>query len=194
MSLNTVDHAQPLTRRRIAFVLLPGFSLLAHACALEPLQMANQLSGQRLYQTVTLSLGDSPVRSGAELSLNAQHALGSPLGPLDMVFVCAPAPLPYGLPPKLNEWLRDQQSRKVCLGGVAGGTELLARYQLSVASEWRKFDDYQLMKRLVSHNLRLTGWRRKRWALFSGLTTMMTRHRMNELMNRLMVHRGQLPS
>ncbi|MGS2744369.1 DUF7079 family protein [Halomonas sp. LS-001] len=71
---------------------------------------------------------------------------------------------------------------------------VMARYQLSVASEWRKFDDYQLMKRLVSHNLNLTGWRRKRWALFSGLTTMMTRHRMNELMNRLMVHRGQLPS
>ena len=146
MSLNTVDHAQPLTRRRIAFVLLPGFSLLAHACALEPLQMANQLSGQRLYQTVTLSLGDSPVRSGAELSLNAQHALGSPLGPLDMVFVCAPAPLPYGLPPKLNEWLRDQQSRKVCLGGVAGGTELLARCGLlegyRATLPWQRFDAF----------------------------------------------------
>jgi len=70
---------------------------------------------------------------------------------------------------------------------------VMARHQLSVAGEWRSFDDYQLMQQLVSHNLRLKGWRRKSWALFSGLTTMMTRHRWNELIGRLMVERGQTP-
>ena len=70
---------------------------------------------------------------------------------------------------------------------------VLSRTQMSVASEWRKFDDYQLMKRLVAHNLRLTGWRRKSWALFSGLITMMTRHRWNELMTRVMIARGEMP-
>ncbi|TDO02500.1 MULTISPECIES: DUF7079 family protein [Halomonas] len=70
---------------------------------------------------------------------------------------------------------------------------VLARHQLSVAGEWRSFDDYQLMKQLVAHNLRLNGWRRKSWALFSGLTTMMTRHRWNELMGRVLVERGELP-
>jgi len=103
MSFDPIQPPEPATRRRVAFVLLPGFSLLAHACALEPLQMTNQLSGQLLYQTITISLSEAPVRSGAELSLNAQHALGEPLGPLDMVLVCAPAPLPYTLPPRLNE-------------------------------------------------------------------------------------------
>ncbi|WP_346795531.1 hypothetical protein R5M92_08720 [Halomonas sp. Bachu 37] len=70
---------------------------------------------------------------------------------------------------------------------------VMTRHQMSVAGEWRRFDDRKLMQRLVSHNLRLTGWRRKSWALFSGLTTMMTRHRWNELMNRVMVARGELP-
>ncbi|MBD3896573.1 hypothetical protein IEI94_12000 [Halomonas sp. ML-15] len=70
---------------------------------------------------------------------------------------------------------------------------VLSRTQMSVASEWRRFDDYQLMKRLVAHNLRLTGWRRKSWALFSGLITMMTRHRWNELMTRVMIARGEIP-
>ncbi|RCV87185.1 DUF7079 family protein [Billgrantia montanilacus] len=70
---------------------------------------------------------------------------------------------------------------------------VLSRTQMSVASEWRKFDDYQLMKRLVAHNMRLKGWRRKSWALFSGLTTMMTRHRWNELMMRVMLERGESP-
>jgi hypothetical protein len=68
---------------------------------------------------------------------------------------------------------------------------VLARHQVSVAGEWRAFDDRRLMEQLVAHNLRLTGWRRKRWALFSGLTTLMTRHRWNELIVRLQMERGE---
>lgn len=69
---------------------------------------------------------------------------------------------------------------------------VLSRHQMSVASEWRAFDDNKLMRQLVAHNLRLKGWRRKCWLLFSGLTTMMTRHRWNELMHRVMAHRRTL--
>ncbi|TFH86955.1 hypothetical protein EQG41_08865 [Billgrantia azerbaijanica] len=70
---------------------------------------------------------------------------------------------------------------------------VLSRHQMSVAGTWQRFDDYQLMQQLVSHNLRLTGWRRKGWALFSGLTTLMTRHRWNELIERVAVARGEMP-
>ncbi|MBE0462357.1 MAG: DUF7079 family protein [Halomonadaceae bacterium] len=70
---------------------------------------------------------------------------------------------------------------------------VMSRHQLSIASEWRQFDDRKLMQQLVSHNLRLKGWRRKSWALFSGLTTMMVRHRWVELMNRVQVAKGQEP-
>lgn len=147
MPESVTENAQPFHRRRVAFVLLPGFSLLAHACALEPLQVANQLSGQLLYQTITIGLSESPVRSGAELSLNTQHALGEPHGPLDMVLVCAPAPLPYALPPRLNEWLREQQGRKACLGGLAGGTEVLARCGLlenyRATLPWQRFETFR---------------------------------------------------
>ncbi|WP_043529614.1 DUF7079 family protein [Litchfieldella xinjiangensis] len=69
---------------------------------------------------------------------------------------------------------------------------VMVRHQMSVAGEWRAFDDYQLMGQLVAHNLRLKGWRRKMWLLFSGMTTMMTRHRWNDLMERVMVARGEL--
>ncbi len=68
---------------------------------------------------------------------------------------------------------------------------VLSRQQMSVASEWRHFDDHKLMRQLVAHNLRLKGWRRKTWALFSGLTTMMARHRWNELMERVSIARGE---
>ena len=71
---------------------------------------------------------------------------------------------------------------------------VLTRNQVSVAGNWRNFDDYALMQRLVAHNLRLRGWRRKGWALFSGLTTMMARHRWNLLIEQLMAERGELHS
>ena len=136
----------PSHRRRVAFVLLPGFSLLAHASAIEPLQMANQLSGHMLYHTVTLSLDDEPVRSGAQLSLLAQHTLSAPLGPMDLLFICAPTPLPYALPAKLNEWLRSHQGRGVAFGGLAGGTEVLARCGLlegyRATLPWQRFDAF----------------------------------------------------
>ncbi|MDN6180194.1 MAG: hypothetical protein L0I84_04210 [Halomonas subglaciescola] len=68
---------------------------------------------------------------------------------------------------------------------------VMTRHQLSIASEWRQFDNRRLMQQLVGHNLRLKGWRRKSWALFSGLATMMVRHRWQDLMNRLVVAREQ---
>ena len=71
---------------------------------------------------------------------------------------------------------------------------VMTRNQVSVAGNWRNFDDYELMQRLVAHNLRLRGWRRKGWALFSGLTTMMARHRWNLLIEQLMAERGELHS
>ncbi|MFG6667062.1 hypothetical protein ACGK9R_08120 [Halomonas sp. HNIBRBA4712] len=87
----------------------------------------------------------------------------------------------HGLSPKELEWLFRLELAPV-----------MSRHQLSIASEWRAFDDRKLMQQLVSHNLRLKGWRRKGWALFSGLTTMMVRHRWGALMNRLMVARGEV--
>lgn len=70
---------------------------------------------------------------------------------------------------------------------------VMTRYQMSVADNWRDFDDYQLMRQLVAHNRRLYGWRKGFWTLFSGLTTMVTRPRWNTLMTRLMVARGETP-
>lgn len=69
---------------------------------------------------------------------------------------------------------------------------VMSRRQMSLVGEWKNRDDYQLMRQLVAHNMRLKGWRRSGWALFSGITTMMTRQRWVELMERLMITRGEV--
>lgn len=107
-------------------MLLPGFSLLAQACALEPLHVANQLSGKRLYTSVTYGLDMRAVKSAAELSLSPQGAVGGDVGVLDVLFVCAPSQT-ASVPAGLLEWLKRLAGRGVALGGIAGGTDVLAR-------------------------------------------------------------------
>lgn len=131
-----------IARQRIGVLLLPGFSMLSHSSAVEPLFMANQLSGQLLYQVFTLSSDDQPVRSSAQLTCNADYTLANAPPHLDFVLVCAPSPLPYALPARLVEWLRQQPSRTV-LGGLAGGAEVLARAGLlegyRATLPWQRF-------------------------------------------------------
>lgn len=68
---------------------------------------------------------------------------------------------------------------------------VLARHQLSMAGEWRRFDEDRLLRQLTWHVWKLTPARRRWWLLFSGLTTMMTRHRFNLLIDIVMTRRGE---
>lgn len=58
--------------RTFAFLLLPGFTLLAFSSAVEPLRIANQLAQKPLYQWVIMSEDGFPVRSssGIEVSVD----------------------------------------------------------------------------------------------------------------------------
>ncbi|MGP8291090.1 GlxA family transcriptional regulator [Vreelandella zhanjiangensis] len=142
MQSNPLTSSLTFARQRIGVLLLPGFSMLSHASAVEPLLMANQLSGQVLYQVFTLSNDEQPVRSSAQLTCNADYNLKHAPPDLDMVLVCAPSPLPYALPASLVEWLRQQHGRTL-LGGLAGGAEVLARAGLlegyRATLPWQRF-------------------------------------------------------
>lgn len=116
--------------RQVGFVMMPGFSLLAQACAIEPLIVANALAERRLYTVTTFGLDGRPVQSVAELSLSPESVAGSDARHLDMLFVCAPTP---GLSAAvesgdtLTHWLKRLALRGVVLGGIAGGAHWLAR-------------------------------------------------------------------
>ncbi|MFI0471943.1 GlxA family transcriptional regulator [Halomonas sp. HMF6819] len=140
-------HASPIdapssTPKRFGVLLLPGFSLLSHACLVEPLLLANQLSGQRRYQVVSLGLEKGSVRSAAALSAEVEFGLNDGTEAFDCVFIAAPSPLPYPLGAALVGWLRALPS-KTALGGLAGGSEVLARCGLldgyRATLPWQRF-------------------------------------------------------
>ncbi|MCK0767359.1 GlxA family transcriptional regulator [Chromohalobacter canadensis] len=113
--------------RQVGFLLLPGFSLLAQACAMEPLHVANLLAERRLYVPRTFGLDGRAVKSAAELALTPESVAGSDVQHLDMLMVCGVSPSPASESPDLHGWLQRLASRGVMLGGIAGGTQVLAR-------------------------------------------------------------------
>ncbi|MCK0716021.1 GlxA family transcriptional regulator [Chromohalobacter sarecensis] len=113
--------------RQVGFLLLPGFSLLAQACAMEPLHVANLLAERRLYVPRTFGLDGRAVKSAAELALTPESVAGSDVQHLDMLMVCGVSPSPASESPTLHGWLQRLASRGVMLGGIAGGTQVLAR-------------------------------------------------------------------
>ncbi|MWP36971.1 transcriptional regulator, AraC family with amidase-like domain [[Luteovulum] sphaeroides subsp. megalophilum] len=74
--------------RSYAFLLVPGFTLLAFSSAVEPLRIANQLSQKPLYRWRVLSEGGRPVASSSGITVAADEALG-PLDRETDLMVCA---------------------------------------------------------------------------------------------------------
>lgn len=119
--------SQPPTRH-VGVLLLPGFSLLAEACATEPLAVANQLAGRLLYRLTTFGLHEGAVESGSKQVLSPDRVLAPREGGgerLDMLLVCAPGETP--LREALVARLRQLAEGGVVLGGIGGGAEVLAR-------------------------------------------------------------------
>ncbi|MEQ6888525.1 GlxA family transcriptional regulator [Halomonas sp. CS7] len=130
--------------RHVGVVVLPGFSLLAEACATEPLFVANRLEGRPLYRLTTFATASGPVASASQQALMPQAGIGEVDEPLDLLLVCAPGPLAGRVPEALVDWLRRLAGAGVLLGGIGGGTEVLARagvldgYRATLP--WQRFD------------------------------------------------------
>ena len=60
---------------RIGFLLVQDFSMLAFSSALEPLRMANQLSGEALYEWSTVGASREPLNAsnGISVTLSLIH-------------------------------------------------------------------------------------------------------------------------
>ena len=58
-----VTSDKPVAPRHVAFVLIPDYSLIAFASAIEPLRLANQIGEQTAYHWSCHTLNGKPVRA-----------------------------------------------------------------------------------------------------------------------------------
>ena len=110
---------------RIGFILIPGYSLMSMAAAVEPLRAANLLAGRALYDPRYLSPagGFAASTSGGGF----QTAPLAQAGPLDLALIVAGGnPIQYH-DAGLLRGLRALAARRVALGGISGGAAILAR-------------------------------------------------------------------
>lgn len=108
-----------------AFLLLPGFSNLCLANAVEPLRAANHFAGTRLYDWSLLSSDGAPVTTSSGLTIAADQKLSSLTKP-DMLFVVAGYDYRRHVSPLLKGELRRYAREGCVLAGLDTGSYLLA--------------------------------------------------------------------
>lgn len=116
----------PGATRKYAFVLVPGFTLLAFSSAVEPLRIANQLSQHPLYQWRVLSETGAPVASSSGIAVAAD----GPLEALDRdtrLFVCAGNLPAKAAAPAIVAAVARHSRFGGTVGGICTGAVALAR-------------------------------------------------------------------
>ena len=109
---------------RVGILPVPGFALMSYACTVEPLRAANLLSDSKLYEIVHFS-SDARVSSSGAALIERTCRPGGP-EELDLLLVVAGGdPFAFDDADTL-EWLRLLDSHGVRIGGVSGGSVILA--------------------------------------------------------------------
>lgn len=122
---NRLKSADAIRRTRYAFLTLPDYSMIAVANAVEPLRMANRVSGQTAYEWLIVSLDGHPVAASNGLTLSPTERL-SEAGPVDLVFVCGGVNVREAVSPALLSTLRRLAAKRMPLGALCTGGYALA--------------------------------------------------------------------
>ncbi len=114
---------------RIGFYLVPQFSMIAFSSAIEPLRMANQLSGKELYNWSIISADGEPVMGSNGIGIAAELAAGN-RELFDAVFVCSGINIHRVTDEPGMAWLRQLSKAGTVLGAVCTGSYMLAKAEL----------------------------------------------------------------
>ena len=114
--------------QQIGFLLVPSFSMIAFASAVEPLRLANRTSGKALYSWLLLSRDGGPVTASNGIILHPDASMESAEARhLQMLIVCS------GIGGHLYEdravfsWLRRVERQGMDVGALCTGSHILAR-------------------------------------------------------------------
>ncbi len=111
--------------KRLGFLLLPNFSLIAFSSAIEPLRMANWVTGEDYYETVLISHDGEAVASSFGVQTLVDCSLAN-MPALDAVFVCGASPIARTGNEAVTGWLRKQARTNIAIGGIGTGSYVLA--------------------------------------------------------------------
>jgi AraC family transcriptional regulator, glycine betaine-responsive activator len=115
----------------ILFLLVPDFSMIAFTSAIEPLRIANRLSGRRLYEWRLLSRDGSPTSASNAIALQVDGAISAneppSAGVLPAVVLCGGLGSEHYQNKDVFAWLRRWDRRGAHIGALCTGAHVLAR-------------------------------------------------------------------
>ncbi|MEJ8476101.1 GlxA family transcriptional regulator [Roseibium algae] len=116
--------------KRIAFVILDRFSLIAFSSLIEPMRLANRFLGKEYYTWTTYSLDGNPVTASNGVEISAQSSIRD-LHDADITLLCTGIDVErLPLDPELGKRLRRLNAMGRTYGAICTGAYLLARYHL----------------------------------------------------------------
>nr|WP_306266581.1 GlxA family transcriptional regulator [Pararhizobium sp. IMCC3301] len=110
---------------RFGFLLIDRFSLFNLAAMLDPLRVANQMSGEEHFEWLTTSVSGEPVHCSSNTSFNVGHALAD-LPRCDVLIVCAGYETDPENVTQIHTQLRQRERRGTILGAISTGSIVLA--------------------------------------------------------------------
>lgn len=119
-------------KRSLVFFLVPDFTMIAFATALEPLRSANRMLGYEAYRWRLSSADGKPVRASngvecaVDTSLDDERRKMSGGDRPSMVIVCGGINIERYYSRTTYAWLREEYNRGVALGGLCTGAHVLA--------------------------------------------------------------------
>ncbi|MGJ7551617.1 GlxA family transcriptional regulator [Pseudomonas alloputida] len=121
----------PCPTRTFGFLVLPNFTTIGLASAVETLRMANLAARHPLYRTVLIAASPEPVIASNGMRVLPDHSIADAPA-LDALFVVGANPIDRsrGNTRPLIDWLRQLARQHLPLGGICTGSYLLAKAEL----------------------------------------------------------------
>lgn len=126
IAVNPTQTAGTKKVTRVGFLLLDNFTMIALASAVEPLRMANQLSGSELYSWHMVTETGAQVSASDGLSFTPDFSFQNVID-LDIVIVAGGVDITRSFTPKQVSWLQLMgRRRNAIMGGICTGGYVLA--------------------------------------------------------------------
>lgn len=119
-------HDGPQRPFRVAFILVPGFSLLALSSAIEPLRSANRLVGEPRYEWVVMGQAGGPVAASNGIEVDAAYGIDA-APPADLTIMVASLGVEGYREHAVLEYLRRLRTKHQLIGAISNATLILAR-------------------------------------------------------------------
>ncbi len=124
--MTAIDASESGKAREFVFLLVPEFSMIAFAAAIEPLRIANRMARRPLYSWRIASEGGRPVECSNGCVVSCDVDLVD-LPRDSSIVVCAGTNLRDAVTKPILTWIRKQSRTGVRMGAVCTGAHVLAK-------------------------------------------------------------------